>query len=567
MKISSIKINSFLGIRHLDTPLTELTLVAGLNGSGKSSLENAIRLAYTGELSRVGLKKEIGALVFEGDKQASIEIEGDPGTETPIQISAGGKATGLMSPEDAPWWAHALTNSRYLTSLDPTALRRCLFQLSGGADAGVVEKRLQAANVPPDVVEAIRPLMTKFDAAAAEAESRLKEARGEWKGITGETYGEVKAETWKAAVPELPPEPEDRTQALQAANETLRTDIANLKAAEQGRQRVETDIRAAREAQESLPGVRKQLDAASVDLERLRGSVKELEAKASGQALPQPVSKPTCPECGSIVHLMPDNTLMAEAEYAEKSKGAPDPKAKTALAAAQKELSAAQSKRARLEEEVKRVERLADRAEELAAQIKDLKAADPQALNQQLLVNINEQGQNNEALAAYSNAARARREAEAKTKKAAEAHSRAKGWALVKDLMSPDGIPAQFLDAVLTKLNERMALSAITTRWGAVQVHQDMRIMYGGRQLGLCSESEQWKVQTFLMEAVGYLTAECFMLVDRFDVLHTDSRNVFLDWCESLTKDGFQIIICGTLKQKYELPGVTVIWLEKGVRA
>lgn len=59
MKITAIKTQNFIGARDVDVKLAKpICLFAGKNFSGKSSLQEAVRMALTGESVRVSLKKE-----------------------------------------------------------------------------------------------------------------------------------------------------------------------------------------------------------------------------------------------------------------------------------------------------------------------------------------------------------------------------------------------------------------------------------------------------------------------------------------------------------------------------
>ena len=76
MKITAIQTSNVLGARAVDVQLSKpVTLFAGKNGAGKSSLQEAIRMAMTGESVRVGLKKDYGALVTEGQESGFVEVE------------------------------------------------------------------------------------------------------------------------------------------------------------------------------------------------------------------------------------------------------------------------------------------------------------------------------------------------------------------------------------------------------------------------------------------------------------------------------------------------------------
>jgi DNA repair exonuclease SbcCD ATPase subunit len=67
MKLTAIKIQNILGVRAADIAIDHpAALIAGHNYAGKSSVQEAVRMALTGETVRVALKKEYGSLVTEG---------------------------------------------------------------------------------------------------------------------------------------------------------------------------------------------------------------------------------------------------------------------------------------------------------------------------------------------------------------------------------------------------------------------------------------------------------------------------------------------------------------------
>ena len=67
MKITHITAQNYLGARAVELPVTTpIVLLAGKNGAGKSSLQEAIRHALGGEAARVALKKDFKALMSDG---------------------------------------------------------------------------------------------------------------------------------------------------------------------------------------------------------------------------------------------------------------------------------------------------------------------------------------------------------------------------------------------------------------------------------------------------------------------------------------------------------------------
>ena len=63
MKLTHITAQNYLGARAVDLAITTpIMLIAGKNGAGKSSLQEAIRHAIGGDAARVALKKDFKAL-------------------------------------------------------------------------------------------------------------------------------------------------------------------------------------------------------------------------------------------------------------------------------------------------------------------------------------------------------------------------------------------------------------------------------------------------------------------------------------------------------------------------
>lgn len=564
MKISSLKVTNFLGIRHFEAAFNEFNLISGFNGSGKSSLQNAIALAFTGMLPRIELKKELGALVHDGTKDATIVLDDHADGGMSLKITAAGKGTGIPNPEDAPWWAHALTDMHYLTSLDPTALRKVLFSHSGGGDLEVIVNKMLQGGADLKLLNQIKPLLKNFEAAEKQAEANTREARGEWKGLTGETYGEVKAETWKAADPAPVKEMADFTVAHRKSMDDAQQFLAEARASAQHSALAASTLKEVRELADRVPDLQAAVKQAEAAVAANEKHLPVLEAKAAGKTGPESAGIHACPECGSVLHVMPDHSLMTSSDYEEGSKGKFDPKAAKALAIHKQAIGVLRATLQNGLNALKRAELAAERIPELekASQpISDISIEDLQktanAARDLYDTHIRELGD----FRAYSVAVRV---AKGKTEQAARAHAAAQGWSKIKELCSPNGVPASFLDGILKAFNDRLAISAQRSGWGQVQIAPDMAITYGQRALALCSESEQWRADAMLTEAVSHITAEGFVMLDRFDVLGMEHRGKLLEWCDSIVADGGQIILLGTLKSKPTFDGVASFWLEGG---
>ena len=78
MKITNITIRNFVGARSVDLKITRpITLICGSNGSGKSSIAEAIRMALVGEPARVSLKKEYKNLITKGQTAGYAVVKRD----------------------------------------------------------------------------------------------------------------------------------------------------------------------------------------------------------------------------------------------------------------------------------------------------------------------------------------------------------------------------------------------------------------------------------------------------------------------------------------------------------
>ena len=80
MKLARIEIDNVLGARHIAVDIaTPITIFAGTNGSGKSSIQEAVRMALTGESVRVALKKDYPQLVADGAEGGVAAVTTDDG--------------------------------------------------------------------------------------------------------------------------------------------------------------------------------------------------------------------------------------------------------------------------------------------------------------------------------------------------------------------------------------------------------------------------------------------------------------------------------------------------------
>ncbi|CUJ81919.1 chromosome segregation protein [Achromobacter sp. 2789STDY5608615] len=201
MRINRITVENFQGARAVDLQLpTPLALVSGLNGAGKSTVAEAVRLALQGTPERVGLKKEYDMLVSDGAKLGAVTVELDAG---PVSMTLPkGVADGQELVPTSPALPFVLAPERFALA-ETNDRRSLLFTLTGAKiRPDDIAARLLTRNCSAELVTQIKPILrTGFAAGSKYAKDQATQAKGAWRTVTGEVYGDVKAKDWAADEP------------------------------------------------------------------------------------------------------------------------------------------------------------------------------------------------------------------------------------------------------------------------------------------------------------------------------------------------------------------------------
>lgn len=572
MKITRIQTSNFLGARAVDVKLAKpVALFAGKNGAGKSSLQEAVRMALTGESVRVGLKKDYAALVSEGQETGFVEVDAEDWKFSAI-LPAG---KGMHS--DLPALPYVLDAQRF-ARLDPNDRRAFLFGLMGlKTDGKAVRDRLLAKECDAAKIEAVAPfLRAGFDAAQKEAQGKARECKAQWKTTTGgEAYGSVKASSWQAAKPEVKADELAQARAdLVTVENEIETETKRLGEL-QGR------ARQVAEQQGKLNGLRQQagMYARFADkLARDEAGLKELEAKveatrAKAGLKPEQITAPhPCPHCGGML-LIHDGK---PEEWHEETLPHYDAEAAAALPEYERALKLMQSAVANSKRDL-------EAADTAARTLKDLEddAGAPEgdetdigALEQRIAAIKHHRGNRQAAIRLIEEAHRRAAEADEKTAKAAALHADVQAWEAIADALAPDGIPGEMLAEALGPINARLEQSAGDAEWLRITIDTDMSVLNmhkdrAPRPYALLSESEKWRADAMIAEAIAHLSGVRLLVLDRFDVLDLKGREDLIAWLDILAQDGEidTALIFGTLKAlPAQLPEtVEAFWIENGV--
>lgn len=560
MKITAIQTSNFIGARAVDVKLTKpVALFAGKNGAGKSSVQEALRMALTGESVRVGLKKDFAALVTEGQESGFVEVSTADDAYS-VVLPAG---KGIHSDNGA--LPYVLDAQRF-ARLDPNERRAFLFGLMGlKTDGKAVRDRLLAKGCDAAKIEAVAPfLRAGFDAAQKEAQGKARECKASWKTTTGgEAYGSVKASSWAAAKPEVD------TAGLDQARADLTTVENEIEAETKRLGELQGRARQRAEQQAKLNGLRQQagMYARFADkLERDEAGLKELEEKVArlkGSNLSQDALP--CPCCG-VMLVRKDDALV---EAAPLAVGTEDDLA--ALPEYERALKLMQSAVANCKRDLAAADTAARTLKELEDETGEPEdeATDIAALEQRIAAIKHHRGNHQAAIRLIEEAERRAAEADDKTTRAAGLHQDVQAWEAIAAALAPDGIPGEMLAEALGPINERLTMSSNDAEWLRIGIEADMTISAEGRPYALLSESEKWRADAMIAEAVAHLSGVRLLVLDRFDVLDLKGREDLLVWLDILAQDGEidTALIFGTLKGlPAQLPEtVEAFWIDNGV--
>ncbi len=567
MKLTGLSVNNFLGARSVEIELSQpITLFAGKNGAGKSSLQEAVRMALTGETVRVGVKKDYGQLVTEGAESGFAEVEIDGAVRAFVTLPDG-KTTPTTEYVSPKALFYVLDAQRF-ARLDPNDRRAFLFGLMGlSLGREEVRKRLLVKECDKHKVEAIMPMLRiGLNAAHDEAKAKAREEKATWRALTGETYGDKKAATWQAKKPEF-----DST-AWADLPHTLSALDAELAATHQRMGALQADHKRYAEASKRLAELREKgsLYARIADkLERDQAELREWETKvATLKEFSLSQNARPCPDCGTMLALK--EGVLVHAVPLEK--GAEDDLGR--LLEYEKAVRLLQSSVTNDERDLADADAAVKAITELEAALGAMpneSAID--AVRQHLDTLKAKRSAIAEKLAAHKDAERQAKQANERTAQALVAHESVLAWSAIADALAPDGIPGDMLSEALTPLNKRLEYSSQVAEWLEVHVEPDMSIWTGypghsARSYALLSESEQWRADAMLAEAIAHLSKIQLLVLDRFDVLDLKGREDLIAWLDILAQDREldSALIFGTLKAlPATLPEtVAAHWLESG---
>jgi hypothetical protein len=313
----------------------------------------------------------------------------------------------------------------------------------------------------------------------------------------------------------------------------MQRQLGEMDAAARQRAARDTKIRELADKAAGLTKAQESVDRAQAERDDFLPKVEALRAAAGGKVAGMPC---TCPECGVLLQYLAGQLALREQTQADPEAAGRLPEYERSLTVLENALKSRTAER--------------DAAKAAATQLDLLRkdaAADAGDDDAELRKTVEAQLANLQAAIAATGKeledVRARQRAAAQaaeqTTLAAQHHADVVAWDALAEALGPSGIPAELLAEALGPINERLAAMANLSEWARIGIEADMSITAGGgRPYALLSESEKWRADAVIAEAITHLTGLRLLVLDRADVLIGAERDRLFWWLDDLAADG-----------------------------
>ena len=512
-----ISIHDFRSVDRAEIELGLLTLVAGRNASGKSSICMAAAATLTQDAMACGLaKKDAYQLIRSGATVAAASLKSDDGA---VDIS---------------WPAATVTLRGTPPRISRNAAGIDRFTAMRTDDrARLIETSLGAAPTRDDLAAAIGKVTDAlwqkveadgWDVCHDAAKRRGAEMKGAWREVTGEQYGASKAEAWK--VEETAPAEEDLIKARLARTKAIEAEAAS-KFAKDGESRL-AELTADREKLvAAVTSATDDLDAA-------------LHARQSVAAIDGSSGAP-CPWCGKGVRRVSGSLTL---QY-ERVDLVHDPKENEKRQVEINALDKALTEAKQTSSDAAAALAKADAAiAELTRQRDQASAQTPAAMSIQ------------DADAAVA-AAEAALDRAKRSHRARELADKIAMNATIVAALAPSGVRKTKMVDAIERMNLAMAAFAGAGNDVATTVNVDLEVSRGGRPYVLLSKSEQFRADVAIQVALARAAEDAIVIIDGADILDAAGRNAM--FAGLLSDAGIPALVAMTMNAERLMPDLTSV--------
>ena len=502
----NLTIRNYRAVERADLDVSQIALVAALNGSGKTCIVQAAQAVLTRNpcVMPGSTKKAAARLVRRGGEEgyARIERDGASATVTWPKCTETGDAGAPVASEIAVGLSSIL-------DMKPEQRAATLVNL------------LKALPSQEDVKAAMTELGYSETASTRTWDTIQKEGwdkthkqvvdygstlRDGWVKATGDTFGAARIDGWKPAGWREDIERDEAVlaQRIAEAQKAVESAIGSGAVAQAEIDRLRGVVASGQGI--DIAGLEKAVEAAAAALAK---------AQAERDALPVTTATDTsctCPECG--VALVAD--LQHRGKVLLKKQAEP-------LAAA--ELDAQRKKKAEADGTVENLKTAHLNAEKALREARTI-LADATAA-QEAIDKAGDASGEDPALAhrealALAQADLAMVVAERTGRQIAENWKRN---AKLIDQLAPDGLRRARLGKVLAEFNAKLAALCATAQWEAVRLDEALDVHYGAEPIWNVSESEDWRARVTLQVQMARMDGSAMVLIDRADLLDYRGRN------------------------------------------
>lgn len=556
MKVS---IRNFRGLASAEIELSGIALVAGLNGSGKTSLATAVAAALQRTPAPVPGMTKTDARQYLRDHQerGRVLIETEAGK---VQVNyPGGTVAAEGKPPAATPMGCGLLN---VAAMNPKLRASYLIEIMKAVPSrDDLDKALRSVGVSEKAIDSCwqRVTVDGWDATHAYALNRATEAKGAWRQITGENWGSQKAAEWRpAALPAGELDPVVFSAAVDKARAHLEATIAEQAV---GSAEVERLKAAAEAATDDLGALQAQLDNLHDGRHKVanEAQVAVSECANARQALAdlprpgQPVATVPCPSCGDHVIVISRTELSLPTR---KNDDEAENKARQmAIDAAQRQVDKAVQKEREKRQAVSEIDAGIQR---LNSQIADARRACQAVESAKVqLASIKTKGTTAEQVQAARDALTDAEHLLACLNQyfdAGKKHQAIEATLKMAEVLAPTGLRRSVLLRTLADTNNRLSKLCEVAKWGVVSIAEDLGIHYLGRNYELLSAAEQFRVRVTLQVVFSELDGSDALIIDAADILDRPGRSGLIALLLQLSKPA---LVTMTMSDPKDVPDLS----------
>ena len=549
MKVS---IRNYRGCERADLDIPSISLIAGANHHGKTSVCQAIAAALSGQAipfikpgARLGEfagripKKSAGALVRVGNADGHVAIETESG-----KAKVGWPESDVETEGEPPRSSVYATGLIDIMKLEDKTKAAFFSNLIGAAPSkDDLAAYLSDCNIRESIVDRLWAKIEKddWDPTHKTATSHGAKLKGQWEDVAGGgKYGKTKAEGWIPEEWEADLESSSRDSleaALASARSELETAIAKEAVGKAEIERLEETANAELPTLETLEkaaqAAQEAVESASINLQN---TPRPFDAGITIQ----------CPHCEEWSNLVITKKKPPITDYTlEKPGERPSDKElkkqRKAYQGADMELEKANKAHEQAEWDLREAQK-AEESREKA--VKDLEAAGTLTGSAEAVEAAREGIRGAEGRLAKFDA----------WTKATKLHKSVQNNQHIIDSLAPEGVRKAVLLRALSEFNGELKGLSESAKWGQVLVTESMDVTLGGRPYILLSDSEQYRARAVLQVATAQKDGSCLVIFDGADILDRRGREGLIRLVIGAGNDDLHALIAMTMNKPAQMP-------------